>query len=354
MPELFPRCHAIWLSHYYVRLIYISPSGNAFFAAWMYQPHVDELWMKMDNSDVTAFERSDIQIAMTHKWTNLKTLRLDRPNRHGARDQSWAPPRIQSKWETLNSTLLAHATSLCDLRITVPIGWEGVVVASTLPALTALDLSMVFELPHGEYRLPDDAFPYLSSVCLEDSTPDALIALGILAVCTATLTDCRLQLREVIETRRIQEVMRSVSQHGQLRKVIVAFAHMEHDWGSIFDAMLPMAHMTHLTTHIVHVATERHLTQILQLCPRLQEWNGPLTPCALSLPTIMAILAPRPDLSYIPLAVDVSQGLPSAANIASFGTHAFFGPIRLKKFDAESKHCAEEALKRVFPQVSLV
>jgi hypothetical protein len=169
MPELFPRCHAIWLNHHYVRLLY-SPSGKAFFAAWMYQPHVDELWMKMDSSDVTAFERSDIQSAMTDKWAKLKTLRLDRKNRHGTRDQSWALPRIQSKWATLNSTLLAHAASLCDLRIMVPIGWVGVVVASTLPALTALDLSMVVELPHGECRLQAGAFPCLSFLCLEDPT----------------------------------------------------------------------------------------------------------------------------------------------------------------------------------------
>jgi hypothetical protein len=147
--------------------------------------------------------------------------------------------------------------------------------------------------------------------------------------------------------------MRSVSQHGQLRKAIVAFAHVEHDWASIFDAMLPMAHMTHLTIHMVFEVTERHLTQILQLCPRLQEWDGPLTPCALSLPAIMAILAPRPGLSYIPLAVDISQGLPSAANIVSFGTHPFVGPLQLKNFDMKSKHCAEEALKRLFPMVSV-
>jgi hypothetical protein len=353
MPELFPRCHAIWLNHHYVQLLH-SPSGEAFFAAWMSQPHVDELWMKMDINDVAAFQRSDIQSAITHKWANLKTLHLDRKNRHEARNQSWALPWIRSKWATLNS-LLAHATSLCDLRITVLIGWAGVVVASTLPTLTTLDLSMVVELPHGECRLQAGAFPCLSSLCLEDPTPDARLALGILAVCSATLTDCRLELCEVTETRRIQEVMRSVSQHGQLRKAIVAFAfaHVEHDWELIFDAMLPMAHLTHLTIHMVFEVTERHLTQILQLCPRLQEWDGPVTPCALSLPAIMAILAPRPSLSYIPLDVDVSQGLPSAANIASFGTHAFVGPVQLKNFDTESRKWAEETLKRLFPMVSL-
>jgi hypothetical protein len=318
----------------------------------MYQPHIDELCMRMESSDVTAFERTDIQSSMTHKCANLKTLHLDRKNRHEARNQSWALPWIRSKWATLNS-LLAHATSLCDLRITVLIGWAGVVVASTLPTLTALDLSMVVELPHGECRLQAGAFPCLSSLCLEDPTPDARLALGILAVCSATLTDCRLELCEVTETRRIQEVMRSVSQHGQLRKAIVAFADEKHDWGLIFDAMLPMAHMTHLTINMVFEVTERHLAQILQLCRRLQEWDGPLTPCTLSLPAIMAILAPRPGLSYIPLAVDVSQGLLSAANIASFGTHNFFGPLQLKNFDTESKQCAEEALKRLFPMVSL-
>jgi hypothetical protein len=348
MPELFPRCHALRVHSSYLRLFI---RRDEFLAAWMYQPRIDELRIITEPHHIALYERR--HGAMAHKWGELKILRLYRNDELGTPRAHWLAPDMRRRWAMLNSTLLARATSLCDIRITVPIGWEGVVVASTLPALIALDLSMVVELPHGVCRFPDGAFRRLSALYLEDSTPDARLALGILEVCTATLTDCRLELCEVVKPQHIREVMRSVSQHGKLRKAIVEFAYEEHDWAPIFDAMVPMAHMTNLTTRIEIEVTETHLTQILRLCPHLQQWDGPMTPCVLSLPAIMAILAPRPSLRCIPLAVDVSQGLPSAAQIASFGTRAFVGSLRLQNFDAESKKCAEEILKRLFRKVGL-
>jgi hypothetical protein len=252
----------------------------------------------------------------------------------------------------LNGTLLAHATNLCDVRITVPVSWAGVLAASTLSALTALELWMVVELPQEECRLPSGAFPHLNTLAIVDSTTDARLTLGMLTVSTTTLKGCWLEFTQVIDLPYAHAVMSNISQHGQLRQLTVEFDHewIDKDWLSLFDTMLPMPHLEKLDTQVNFAFTETHFTQILQLCPRLEQWDDKKRWCPLSLSALMAILMPRPGLRQLLVHIDANQGLPSAADMTSFGTHAFVGPLCVKNYRAESKW--EDALQRLFPKVS--
>jgi hypothetical protein len=347
MPQLFPRLHHLRIQTGYLRQ---STDPDALFIAWMRQPRIDELWMTVLPDDIALFERT--QNVMARKWGDLETLHIEDGRDQWSIDAKRATPDMQRRWAALNGTLLAHATNLCDVRITVPISWAGVLAASTLPALTALELRMVVELPQEECRLPSGAFPHLDTLAIVDSTTDARLALGMLTVSTTVLKGCWLEFTQVIDLPHAHAVMSSVSQHGQLRQLTVEFDHewIDEDWLSLFDTMLPMPHLEKLDTQVNFAFTETHFTQILQLCPRLEEWRDKKRSRSLSLSALMAILAPRPDLRQLPVSVDVIQGLPSAADMTSFGTHTFVGPLCVKNCDESSKW--EEALQRLFPKVS--
>jgi hypothetical protein len=316
----------------------------------MHQPRIDELWLTVLPDDIALFERT--QDAMARKWGDLETLHIEDDRDQWSIDAKRATPDVQRRWAALNGTLLAHATNLCDVRIMVPISWAGVLAASTLPALTALELRMVVELPQEECRLPSGAFLHLDTLAIVDSTTDARLALGMLTVSTTTLKGCWLEFTQAIDLPHAHAVMSNVSQHGQLRQLTVEFDHewIDEDWLSLFDTMLPMPHLEKLETQVNFAFTETHFTQILQLCPRLEEWDDKKRWRPLSLSALMAVLAPRPDLRQLPVHIDTSQGLPSEADMTSFGTHAFVGPLCVKNYGEESKW--EEALQRLFPKVS--
>jgi hypothetical protein len=257
-------------------------------------------------------------------------------------------------WVRVQSGMLAHAVHLRTFATTLPLGAQDLACLAALPCLEELRIQ---QLAGGAVR--GGAFPRLRALRVADAFLPSSALHTMLAACTSrALEDLGVHASKYVSID--VGVLQVLAEFRHLRCVRLELTPETGEAGlELLRVLQCLPNLTHLATRHCSLATNAVVLDVVRACPRLIRWTlyNPQDACSVpherGMPFVafLDLLTAHPELRALPLMVS-ARALPSPAEQASFGKHAF-GPT-LTVDDIGDEDALVAAVRTLFPQVRRV
>jgi hypothetical protein len=332
--SLFPRLRSVLVRDAYLSK---SPSHQRVFDTLIRVPALTEFALSVADEPVDLFEDRREQLLELATRLQVLDARCDMRSRDGSGDD----------WVGLVGVMVANASRLCVLRLTVPIHYTDLGRLAHVPTLQHLDVRDVVGDPAHGTCLPPNSFSGLVAVSFFDCTPRAQFSQDIVASCSSrTLFRCGFTICSEVIMDDVCTILTQAGRHSNLDTLLLDVRAAQawsicrpDDWKTLVGAMpaLPRLCSLALTLPAALPISGSLVVLVLAFYPSLCTWtlrsaapHGPSLGASVSLITLMSLLRPRPHAAALPLVLD-SGDLPSHAATDRFGMHGYGPRLDVRK-----------------------
>jgi hypothetical protein len=355
--DLFPRLNNLHVRRYYLQH---SPAHEALLPAFLRPSLMHSLSFSISPGRTGIFNRH--RDALVASCTQLRCLSIFDSVYNKTRSVEEA-----GRWAALACDMLSEAAYIQEVHLDVPLQYMDLVRLSTVPSLIKLNVQNVVSLPGILRSLPKGAFARLISLELRDDTSGARLTLHILTLeAQASFASCRLHIDADTGLDTACIVLHQVSSHTSLRSIsvdlpkLINIANTLSETRAMLSALRPSDQLRLLTISAHYNGNARppldvtHLKTVCSLYPRLERWTWHFPyyyppPFRLSLDTLLHLLQPYPQLTWLPVMID-SPDVPPLEVRTRFGSRDDGNPLDIAVTKAADTAELRAALSDLFPR----